>query len=168
MSTTDNACPCGSEQPLAQCCLPFIQGKATPKTAEALLRSRYTAFTRGEVDYILSTHHSKTKDDVKREEIESWSKGSEWLGLKILQKLQGEEADERGEIAFHAKYKADGKVQDHYEHSLFEKEEGKWKFVDAQGLKSGTFRRTEPKVGRNDPCSCGSGKKYKKCHGQAA
>ena len=31
-----------------------------------------------------------------------------------------------------------------------------------------TVRREEPKVGRNDPCPCGSGKKYKKCHGQAA
>jgi hypothetical protein len=28
-----------------------------------------------------------------------------------------------------------------------------------------TVRRDEPKVGRNDPCPCGSGKKYKKCHG---
>ena len=31
-----------------------------------------------------------------------------------------------------------------------------------------TVRREEPKVGRNDPCPCGSGKKYKKCHGAAA
>jgi len=31
-----------------------------------------------------------------------------------------------------------------------------------------TVRRDEPKVGRNDPCPCGSGKKYKKCHGQQA
>jgi preprotein translocase subunit SecA len=31
-----------------------------------------------------------------------------------------------------------------------------------------TIRRDEPKVGRNDPCPCGSGKKYKKCHGAAA
>jgi preprotein translocase subunit SecA len=31
-----------------------------------------------------------------------------------------------------------------------------------------TVRRDEPKVGRNDPCPCGSGKKYKKCHGAAA
>jgi hypothetical protein len=29
------------------------------------------------------------------------------------------------------------------------------------------FRREEPKLGRNDPCFCGSGKKYKKCHGAA-
>jgi preprotein translocase subunit SecA len=29
------------------------------------------------------------------------------------------------------------------------------------------FRRVEPKLGRNDPCSCGSGRKYKKCHGAA-
>jgi preprotein translocase subunit SecA len=33
---------------------------------------------------------------------------------------------------------------------------------------AGTVTRESPKVGRNDPCPCGSGKKYKKCHGQAA
>jgi len=33
--------------------------------------------------------------------------------------------------------------------------------------KQQTVRRSEPKVGRNDPCPCGSGKKYKKCHGRA-
>jgi uncharacterized protein len=31
-----------------------------------------------------------------------------------------------------------------------------------------TVHRSEPKVGRNDPCPCGSGKKFKKCHGGAA
>lgn len=31
-----------------------------------------------------------------------------------------------------------------------------------------TYRRDTPKLGRNDPCHCGSGKKFKKCHGAAA
>ena len=37
-----------------------------------------------------------------------------------------------------------------------------------QDAKVETFHRNAPKVGRNDPCPCGSGKKYKKCHGAAA
>jgi SEC-C motif-containing protein len=59
----------------------------------------------------------------------------------------------------------DGKLHDHREHSLFEKENGEWRFLDAQAGKTPTLRREEPKVGRNDPCSCGSGKKFKKCCG---
>jgi SEC-C motif-containing protein len=156
-------CPCGSEKALSDCCLPYLEGKASPPTAEALLRSRYTAFTRGEVDYILDSHHSRTREQVKREEIEEWAKGSEWQGLKILQTDRGQAADEEGTVAFHARYTANGKDHDHFEHALFQKEAGRWKFVDAQALKPGPFRRAEPKVGRNDPCICGSGKKYKKC-----
>ena len=47
--------------------------------------------------------------------------------------------------------------------SIFEKENGEWKFLDARGISVGTYRREEPKTGRNDPCPCGSGKKFKKC-----
>jgi SEC-C motif-containing protein len=156
-------CPCGSELQLETCCLPLIQGKKKAATAEELLRSRYTAFTRGDVDYILGTHHSKTVQDVKREEIEEWSKDSEWLGLKVVQKEAGEVNDDKGTIVFCAGYKADGKVNEHWEQSFFEKENGTWKFFDARGVQVGPYRRTEPKVGRNDVCPCGSGKKYKKC-----
>lgn len=156
-------CPCGSETQLENCCLPLIQGKKKPTTAEDLLRSRYTAFTRGDVDYILETHHSKTKADVKREEIEEWSKSSEWLGLRVVQKEAGEASDSQGTIVFCAGYKADGKVQEHWEQSFFEKEGTTWKFLDAKGVQFGPYKRTEPKIGRNDPCACGSGKKFKKC-----
>jgi SEC-C motif-containing protein len=90
------------------------------------------------------------------------------LGLTIHKKEKGEATDSAGIIEFHVRYQAKDKKKptDHYERSLFEKEQGEWKFVDAEGAESGTpIRRTEPKIGRNDPCSCGSGKKYKKCCG---
>ena len=35
-----------------------------------------------------------------------------------------------------------------------------------QRAKVETFKRTEKKVGRNEPCPCGSGKKFKQCHGK--
>ncbi len=164
MSDT-NLCPCGSGIALETCCLPLIRGKVLAQTAEELLRSRYTAFAIGETDYILSTHHSKTRADVKREEIEEWSKNSKWLQLKVFQKEAGEKTDSAGTIIFGAYYQVDGKDEEHLEKSFFEKENGEWRFLDAQGIQTGTFRRTEPKVGRNDPCSCGSGKKFKKCCG---
>ena len=164
----DSACPCGNTATLATCCLPRIQGKAKPKTAEELLRARYTSFVLGQIDYILQTHHSRTAQDLARDEVEAWSKNSEWLGLTIHKKEKGEANDSSGIIEFHVRYQAKDKKKptDHYERSLFEKENGDWKFVDAEGAESGTpIRRAEPKIGRNDPCSCGSGKKYKKCCG---
>ena len=167
MPTETQNCPCGNEQSITTCCLPFIQGKKEPETAEQLLRARYTAFTRADVDYIVKSHHSKTVKDVNRDEIEKWAKESEWLGLAVLQKEAGEAKDEQGRIVFHAQYNSEGKHNDHHEMSMFEKEGGKWKFLDAQALQVGPIVRTEPKIGRNDPCKCGSGKKYKKCHGQA-
>jgi len=156
-------CPCCSGKAPESCCLPYLTGKKKAPTAEALMRARYSAFVRGDIDFILSTHHSRTVGDISRAEVEEWSKQSEWLGLKVVQTQKGQESDGDGIVVFHAQYKADGKVQDHWEHSQFEKENGEWKFLDAQGLQAGPIRRTEPKIGRNDPCSCGSGKKFKKC-----
>ncbi|MCM2323466.1 MAG: YchJ family metal-binding protein [Oligoflexia bacterium] len=161
-SASPSLCPCGSGAQLSSCCLPLIQGKESAPTAEALLRSRYTAFTRGDVDYILGTHHSRTRGEIKRDEIEDWSRNSKWLGLEIVQQDPGETADQ-ATIIFCARYETEGKPQEHWERSLFEKEAGEWRFVDAQGLQQGPYRRAEPKVGRNDPCPCGSGKKFKKC-----
>jgi SEC-C motif-containing protein len=85
--------------------------------------------------------------------------------MEIKQIEAGQPKDDAGRIVFHARYRADGKDIDHWEQSFFEKENGEWRFLDATGLKPGTYRREEPKIGRNDPCSCGSGKKYKKCCG---
>lgn len=173
MSDT-NTCPCGSENDLKICCLPIIQGKKQAETAEELLRARYTAFTQHNVDFILASHHSRTRNEVKREEIEDWAKNSIWLGLKVVQLEAGKKEDTQGTIIFAAHYKddnkengkGDAKAQEHWEKSFFEKENGSWKFLDAQGINTGTYQRAEPKTGRNDPCSCGSGKKFKKCCGK--
>jgi len=165
-----NLCPCGSALPLAQCCQPIFSGKKTAATAEALLRARYSAFALHEIDFILSSHHSKTRGEIKRDEVEDWSNNSTWHGLKIIQKEAGESGDQQGTIVFCAEYQAknaeaDSKNDEHWEQALFEKEAEEWKFLDARGIRQGTYVREEPKMGRNDPCKCGSGKKFKKCHG---
>ena len=164
---TQKQCPCRigteSELTLAQCCQPFIAGKKKPETAEQLLRSRYTAFATNAIDYILATHHSKTRGELNRDEIEGWAKESKWLGFKLIENAPQEIGPEKTVLYFQADYVAEGKHHEHMEKSLFEKEDGEWRFVDAQGLKMGPIRRTEPKMGRNDPCACGSGKKFKKC-----
>lgn len=160
---TQNTCPCGSGKNLEQCCLPIITRKKNALTAEELLRARYSSFVLGNVDFILDTHHSKTRNDVKKEEIEDWSKNSKWLGLEIKQVEGGAAGDKEGKLIFCAHYETKGKKEDHWEQSVFEKENDQWKFLDGQRLQVGPIRREGPKLGRNDPCPCGSGKKFKKC-----
>jgi len=170
IQTPTKGCPCGSEIDLSKCCLPVIQGKRKAETAEELLRARYTAFTQGAVDFILDSHHSKTRHEVKREEIADWSTNSDWLGMKVVQKEAGTATDLEGKIVFGAQYRTKGeeKINEHWEQAIFEKENGAWRFLDARGVRTGPYVREAPKVGRNDACTCGSGKKYKKCCGVGA
>ena len=166
-----DACPCGSGDPFDKCCQPYIEGEKLPPTAAATMKSRYSAFATGNVDYIVSSHHRDTRDDVDREEVEEWSTSSEWHGIEILHTEDGGVDDETGIVDFHARYSSDGVDHDHLERSTFvrDPEEGNaWRFYAASTIPQEPIVREEPKVGRNDPCPCGSGKKYKKCHGAAA
>jgi SEC-C motif-containing protein len=161
-------CPCGSKRTLSECCLPVLEGTEKAQTAEALLRARYTAFTRGNVDFIWSTHDPRTRRQIRRQGIEEWSKSSEWLGLEIVDVQGGSAADKTATIVFHAQYRAEGQLNDHHEKATFQRQEEGWVFVDGEPVKPPPVIRAEPKVGRNEPCPCGSGKKYKKCCGSAA
>lgn len=155
-------CPCGLEQQFEQCCGPFIQGKNHPQTAEQLMRSRYSAFVKVDVDYIRDTHHPEKRSEVSPEETREWAEQSEWLGLDILGTEKGGPEDSEGEVEFVCKYIQNGKPVNHHERSQFVKQDGKWFFYDAAIVRPQVVREG-PKVGRNDPCPCGSGKKYKKC-----
>jgi SEC-C motif-containing protein len=149
-----------------QCCGPYIDQTKTPPTAEALMRSRYTAYALGKTQYIVDTHHPKTASDIDREALESWSKGSDWTGLEIKSTEQGQDRDNDGVVEFVAHYRSQDQDVAHHERSTFRKLGGKWFFWDGERLGNQPLRRDAPKIGRNDPCSCGSGKKYKKCCGR--
>ena len=163
-------CPCGSGEQLSACCLPIIEGSPAD-TAEATMRARYTAFSRGDVDFILSSHHSETRDEVDPEEIERWSTSSEWLGLTIEDTEDGLAGDDTGSVTFTARYRTDGHTHNHRERAYFTRDGELWAFhsvlaqVDEPDLIPVQPAST---VGRNDPCTCGSGKKFKKCCGAAA
>ncbi len=145
-------------------CLPFLRGEAVPQTAGDMMASRYIAYSTGDVDYILATHDPATRDETDREATEEWAKTARFHGLSILSSKAGGPSDDEGEVEFIALYEQAGREHEHHERSTFRRIEGKWYFVDAKVLRD-PVRRAEPKVGRNDPCPCGSGKKYKKCHG---
>lgn len=162
-------CPCCSGADYETCCKPFISGARKALKAEELMRARYTAHTTADIDFVVATHHPETRKEIDVEQTRSWAEKSEWIGISIKNVIDGMENDETGEIEFVATYRDhNGVRQTHHELSEFEKKDGEWFFRDAKPPTIEQFRRDEPKVGRNDPCSCGSGKKYKKCCGKAA
>ena len=161
------SCPCGSGASLEECCQPFVDGTKTPATAEKLMRSRYTAYTLGEVDYIVETHDPATRDEIDPSATRAWAEEAEWHGLEIVATEGGGPDDDEGTVEFVARYEQRERFRNHHERSTFKKREGRWFFHDGEVISQPTVVRGHPKVGRNDPCPCGSGKKHKKCCGAA-
>jgi SEC-C motif-containing protein len=158
-------CPCGTGRPFDRCCGPLIDGSAVAESAEALMRSRYSAHVRGAIDYLVETYDPDTRASVDRAATARWARESEWLGLTVLATEAGGPADERGIVEFEARYRsAGGAPQVHRERSRFRRHDGRWTYVDGTALKPAPVVRAAS-VGRNDPCPCGSGKKHKKCCG---
>jgi SEC-C motif-containing protein len=158
-------CPCGSRLAFDACCGPLLAGGAPP-TAEALMRSRYTAYVRADMDHIMRTHDPRTRDTVDRALTEKWAREAEWRGLEILRTEVGGADDEVGTVEFAASYRAKGQAFVHREHSRFRRIDGRWFYVDGRPIK-GEPARAVDKPERNAPCPCGSGKKWKRCHGAA-
>jgi SEC-C motif-containing protein len=155
-------CPCGSKTPLENCCLPIIEGTKQAPTAQALMRSRYSAYVLVNAQYLIDSTHISTRDNFSKPEIEAWAKESFWQKLEILHTHKGLENDELGEVEFKAFYKnPKGVLNIHHEKSIFKKEESGWFYLSGKVISTPTkaFISTD----RNAPCPCGSGKKFKKC-----
>ncbi len=159
-------CYCGNELEFKECCEPLLNGDRKALTAEALMRSRYSAFAVSDIKYILNTTHPKTRDTLDEDSIRSWSSKSTWEGLEIKTTSKGLETDNDGEVEFIAYYSTDEQKQEHHELAFFQKEKDIWYFKDGSSVTPEQYIREAPKIGRNEPCSCGSGKKYKKCCGR--
>ncbi|MBU0505139.1 MAG: YchJ family protein [bacterium] len=155
-------CPCGTGINYENCCQPYLLGSEKPDTAEKLLRSRYTAYVVGNTDYIFETHHPETVSTLDKQGVIEWSRDSKWLNLEIIKVDDSLKSSGETLIEFAAQYSQEGVVHRHREVSLFKKEKDTWFFYD---MKKNPPLVKENKIGRNDPCPCGSGKKYKKCCG---
>lgn len=133
------------------------------------MRSRYTAFSRGEIEYIRRTLAPESRDGFDAEALKESARQVKWKGLKILRTDRGGPEDGTGIVEFSAHYQHGEEAIEHHEISQFRKdEEGQWLFVDGEIQRPsspGTVKREAAKIGRNDACPCGSGKKYKKCCG---
>ena len=163
--TQPASCPCGSGGSLDGCCGPFISGARKPETAEALMRSRYSAYAAGNVDYIVQTHDPKKRLKQLREQVEKWASQAEFTELKIVATEAGGPGDRSGVVEFEATYVEDGQSRTLHERSSFRRAGDQWYYVEGGAPKAKTVVRSQPKVGRNAPCPCGSGKKYKRCCG---
>jgi SEC-C motif-containing protein len=122
------------------------------------MRSRYTAYVIHAIDYIIDTCLDG-QQRIERKSVVDWSEKSKWLGLHIISVSGG---GDDGTVIFEATYEQKGLMYVHHETAYFTKNDGCWFYKDGK-IEQQTIIRNGPKVGRNDPCPCGSGKKYKRC-----
>jgi SEC-C motif-containing protein len=115
---------------------------------------------------LLGTHDPVTVDSVDPKVMATWAKKATFEKLDILEVEGGGLDDDEGIVEFVARYTQDGSSFSHHERSRFRKNKNRWYYV--HGSMIAPTVKNERKIGRNDPCPCGSGKKYKKCCGAAA
>ncbi|MFD5401182.1 YchJ family protein [Streptomyces griseorubiginosus] len=118
-------CPCGRQEPYDTCCGRFHRGEAAAPTAEALMRSRYSAFVKLERDYLLRTWHPRTRPGSL--ELDP---GMRWTGLEILGTTDGSAFHTTATVTFRASFRG-GSL---HERSRFERTEGAWVYVDGDIL----------------------------------
>lgn len=161
-SELDN-CPCFSGRSFGSCCGTYLLGNGFAPTAETLMRSRYAAYATHNFDYLEATLLPEQRGEYDRETASLWSRSSEWIGLEILSVQKGTETDTTGLVEFIAHYNQNGQDLQHHETSRFARKDNIWYYVD--DVRPANQVRVS-KTGRNDPCTCGSGKKYKRCCGR--
>src|SRR5690349_16210619 len=97
-------CHCCSGKNFEDCCRPFITGTTKPLTAEALMRSRYSAYVTVAVEYILLTTHRSTRKFHNPQAIKEWAQSSLWQKLEIKSTIKGSPTDKKGMVEFKAYY----------------------------------------------------------------
>jgi len=122
--STATPCPCGQPKSYADCCAPYHAGHPAP-TAEALMRSRYSAYVLALEPYLLATWHASTRPaDARADDT------TRWLGLTITR--HEETGADSAIVDFVARYKRNGRAQRLHEVSRFVREDGRWYYVDGQ------------------------------------
>ena len=144
-------CPCKSLKSYEVCCQRFHLGEKA-LTSEDLMRSRYTAFALGLSRYLFETELSSLHEGTTLERFDQEIKAQHWVDLQVLRSLPLE-------VEFQAALLDENQLLIHHETSAFVEEAGTIKY--AKALVQNSFVK---KIERNDPCPCGSGKKFKKCN----
>ncbi len=156
-----NKCPCGLKNDFQECCGRFINNIDIPQTAEQLMRSRYSAYSMANVDYIEQTMRGRALEGFDKVNAKQWALTVDWQNLNVIQSHPDKNNTNIAYVEFIASYLHNQQLEKIHELSCFEKINDRWYYVD--GEKPKTLHKN--KVGRNESCPCGSGKKYKKCCG---
>ncbi|MEC8050926.1 MAG: YchJ family metal-binding protein [Myxococcota bacterium] len=154
---TLSTCECGSGMSAERCCVRYVEGNVAAPTAQALMRSRYFAFVHKNAAYLLESWHPSTRPTSLDFERDT----TRWQKLEILESVAGDVKDTHGIVEFKAYFVDGGRRHCLHERSSFIREAGRWYYVDGVTPKP----QLPPMVGRNQPCPCGSGKKFKRCCG---
>jgi SEC-C motif-containing protein len=123
------------------------------------MRSRYTAYHTGQAEYLIATRHPSKRQFDDRITLRQSLKTTTWLSLHILSVRQGQPQDTVSQVEFVAIYRAAAQALGQlHERSTFVQQQGRWFYLEGTMLPP-----HRPK--RQEPCWCGSGKKFKQCHG---
>jgi SEC-C motif domain protein len=118
-------CPCGSDDNYRACCGPFHHGELQARSAEELMRSRYSAYACGDADYLFRTWHPRTRPVEVVVDPRTV-----WTGLELIDTVAGGPDDDRGEVEFRARFESEGRAGSLHERSRFERRVGRWFYVD--------------------------------------
>lgn len=123
-------CPCGTGKNLEDCCQPLIDGEQMADSPEALMRSRYTAFSLQKMDYVVETTDPQARAEMDLKANEEWARTSKFLKLEVI---SSSNEGNKGTVEFKAWFKVgDGEEQLHHEISKFRKQAGVWYFRDGR------------------------------------
>ncbi|WP_225446809.1 YchJ family protein [Streptacidiphilus sp. PB12-B1b] len=120
-------CPCGLGRPYAECCGVFHAGRAAAPTAEALMRSRFSAFALGDEPYLLRSWHPRTRPSRL-----GLDPAQHWLRLEVLATEGGSAFHSEGAVEFRAYYSEHGQEDVLHEHSRFVRVDGAWVYLDGR------------------------------------
>ena len=139
-------CYCGKQLCFEDCCQIIINNLSLAKTAEQVMRARYSAYVIGKIDFLRDSLHPDSRDEFDFDSTKRWAESSHWHSLKIIGLKAGTEQDKTGSVDFIAHYTdADEVGHRHCERSQFKRAENSWFFCDGQTI-------APEKIGRNDPC----------------
>jgi SEC-C motif-containing protein len=125
-------CPCGSKIIYSQCCGLYLNKQAKPSTPEALMRSRYTAYTLADIAYIKKTMREKALIGFDEKQAKQWASSVHWLGLEVIVKSMHPTNSSIGYVEFIAKYLDNHIIKTIHEISEFHCIAGEWFYVDGK------------------------------------